>query len=123
MIDARPEQFIAFRILPCGDTGISVEFGDVIDPRVNSRVRRLYQALGNTQPVGILDLIPTYRALFIEYDPCECSFERLALLVEAALRGDAEASLPDAPVIAIPVCYGGEYGPDLDEVAACHKCP
>jgi inhibitor of KinA len=121
MIDAMSDQFIAPRILPCGDTGISVEFGDIIDPGLNARVRRLFRALRDAQPVGILDLIPTYRALFIEYDPFECSLERLALLVDAAVRGDAEASLPDAPVIEIPVCYGGEYGPDLEEVAACHQ--
>jgi inhibitor of KinA len=121
MIDAMSDQFIASRILPCGDTGISVEFGDVIDPGLNARVRRLFQALRDAQPVGILDLIPTYRALFIEYDPFECSFERLVLLVEAAVRGDAVASLPDAPAIEIPVCYGGEFGPDLEEVAACHQ--
>jgi KipI family sensor histidine kinase inhibitor len=121
MIDAMPDQFIAPLILPCGDTGISVEFGNVIDPGVNARVRRLFQTLKDVRPVGILDLIPTYRALFIEYDPCECSFERLVLLVEAAVQGDAEVSVPDAPVIEIPVCYGGDYGPDLDEVAAYHQ--
>ena len=121
MTDAMPNQSIAPRILPCGDTGISVEFDDVIDPRVNAEVRRLFRTLRTAQPAGILDLIPTYRALFIEYDPCDCSFERLVLLVEAAVRGDAEASVPDAPVIEIPVCYGGEYGPDLDEVAAYHQ--
>jgi inhibitor of KinA len=121
MSDAMPDQFIVPRVLPCGDTGISVEFGDVIDPRVNARVRRLFQTLRNAQPVGILELIPTYRALFIEYDPCECSFERLVLLVEVAVQGDAEGSFPNAPVIEIPVCYGGEYGLDLEALAAYHQ--
>jgi len=111
------------RILPCGDTGISVEFGNAIDPQINAEVRRLFQTLGTARHPGILGLIPTYRALFIEYDPWECSFERLVLLVEDAIKAGVEPSVPDTPVIHIPVCYGDEYGPDLDELAAYHQMP
>jgi hypothetical protein len=30
-------------------------------------------------------------------------------------------ALPQPRTVEIPVCYGGEFGPDLDELAAAHK--
>jgi KipI family sensor histidine kinase inhibitor len=105
----------------CGDTGINVEFGNTIDRTVNEKVQRLFKALKARCCPGILDLIPAYRSLCIRYDPWGCSYERLLLVVEDCLCLTAETELSVAEVIEIPVCYGGEYGPDLTEVAAQHQ--
>jgi inhibitor of KinA len=105
---------------PCGDTALSVELGETIDIASNRRVHRLHGQLKSRQVAGLLGMNPTYRALFIEYDPRLISFERLLLLVEEAI----EASIPpeeERETVEIPVCYGGEYGPDLEEVAARHN--
>ncbi|MFZ2445373.1 MAG: 5-oxoprolinase subunit PxpB [Syntrophobacteraceae bacterium] len=108
------------RILLCGDTGISVEFGDRIDPEINARVRRLYSRLRSGRPPGILDLNPTYRSLFIQYDPWVCSFERLAGYIEECIESGDAPEEQAASVKEVPVRYGGEFGPDLEEVAAFH---
>lgn len=108
------------RILLCGDTGISVELGNDIDPGINHRVQQLFGRLGARRLPGILGLNPTYRSLFIQYDPWECSFEKLLLAVEECLKSGGGAEAGVAPAVEIPVCYGGEYGPDLDEVASFH---
>jgi inhibitor of KinA len=112
---------LEYRVLVCGDTGVSIEFGDAIDPAINAGVRRLFLALKSSRPVGVVDLIPTYRSLFIQYDPWRCSFERLLLLVEGAMREGPDLPASDGPVVEIPVCYGGRYGPDLDELAGLHR--
>jgi inhibitor of KinA len=108
------------RFLPCGDTGLSVEFADGIDRLVNDRVQRLFRHLRAKSFPGIVDLNPTYRSLIIQYRPWECSFENLVLLVEEALKAPDEGRFRAADPVRIPVCYGGIYGPDLDEVAAFH---
>jgi inhibitor of KinA len=108
------------RFLPCGDSGLSVEFADGIDRLVNDRVQRLFRHLQAKSFPGIVDLNPTYRSLFIQYRPWECSFENLVLLVEEALKAPDEGQFRAAALVRIPVCYGGIYGPDLDEVAAFH---
>ena len=110
-----------YRVLLCGDTGVSIEFGDAIDLAINARVRQLYRVLKSLRPLGILDLIPTYRSLFIEYDPWQCSFEQVLLVVEDAIQKGAALPADVASVMDIPVCYGGEFGPDLDELAATHR--
>jgi KipI family sensor histidine kinase inhibitor len=110
-----------YRVLLCGDTGVSIEFGDGVDPAINNRVRRLFQVLKSFRPAGILDLIPSYRSLFVEYDPWQCSFEQVLLVVEDAIQKGAALPADVASVMDIPVCYGGEFGPDLDELAATHR--
>jgi inhibitor of KinA len=105
---------------PCGDTALSVELGERIDIEINRRVHRLQGQLKKMHAAGLLGMNPTYRALFIEYDSRLISCERLMLLVEEAL----EAPIPpeeESETVEIPVCYGGEYGPDLEEVAALHN--
>jgi inhibitor of KinA len=108
------------RMLPCGDTAVSVEFGNVVDRSVNERVHALFRTLKSLNPPGILDLIPTYRSLLIQYDPWECSFEQLLLLIEDCLENSPEMVWKEAGTVEIPVCYGGRLGPDLDEVAGFH---
>lgn len=108
------------RVLICGDTGISVEFGDGIDRDVNQRVQRLFRCFKKTGHPGVLSLNPTYRSLFIQYDPWECSFEKLLLMVQACLGEPVDTDRAGSDVVEIPVCYGGDLGPDLDHVADCH---
>lgn len=110
-----------YRVLLCGDTGVSIEFGDAIDLAINARVRQLYLVLKSLRPLGILDLIPTYRSLYINYDPWQCSFERILMVVEDAIRDERVLPADAASVVDIPVCYGGDFGPDLDELAATRR--
>jgi KipI family sensor histidine kinase inhibitor len=108
------------KILLCGDTAVSVEFGDRIDPGINALVRRLYALLKAGGHPGITDLNPAYRSLFIQYDPWVCSFERLAGIIEMSLPLLDAAVEERAQVKDVPVCYGGLFGPDLEEIAALH---
>ncbi len=108
------------KILCCGDTGISVEFGNSIDPETNTMVRGLFTALKSKPRPGILDLNPTYRSLFIQYDPWACSFERLVQLVEACLESGAVAAAQRPAVKEVPVCYEEQFGLDLEDVARFH---
>jgi KipI family sensor histidine kinase inhibitor len=108
------------RFLPCGDTGLSVELADGIDRQANDRVQHLFRYFRAKRFAGILDLNPTYRSLFIQYQPWKCSFENLVMLVEDGLMAPDSGQVQQAAPVRIPVCYGGVYGPDLDEVAAFH---
>lgn len=105
------------RILLCADTGVSVEFGDRIDPAVNRRVRLLHKRLKAGSHPGIIDMGPAYCSLFIRYDPRVCSLERLLCIIEENLAPlGAEGEGPEQ-IVEVPVCYGGRFGPDLGELA------
>jgi KipI family sensor histidine kinase inhibitor len=108
-----------FRILPCGDSALTVEFGDTVDPDLNARVLALDTALAANPPPGIGEAIPTYRALYVQYDPVAIRFAELAARLRALAVACKSRSEPQRRW-RVPVVYGGEYGCDLEEVARYH---
>lgn len=107
-----------FRI--AGDRGLLVEYGDAIDPAINRKVRAMAIALGEEPPEGVLEVIPTYRSLLILYDPLVTTSSRLQKDLQALEERLPEIQIPPPEMVEIPVCYGGEYGPDLEFVAQSH---
>jgi KipI family sensor histidine kinase inhibitor len=103
------------RFLPAGDAALVVELGDAIDPAINEAVLGLDAALAAAKVTGVLETVPTYRSLLVEYDPRITDRDRL---VEAlrALR-HAPVALPAPRRFLIPVAFGGAYGEDLAEAA------
>lgn len=99
-----------------GDKGFLVEFGDGIDPQVNAKVRAMAGILEKEKPEGILEVIPTYRSLLFIYDPEQTDPDSLYLLVEKLETSRAEMDPNTFRIIEIPVCYGGEFGPDIGNV-------
>ncbi len=105
------------RYLISGDSTLVVEFGDKISPEINGRVIALMRALDQRRLAGIVEMLPTYRSLGINYDPLMISMEELKGEVEI-LRGELWVSYKFRQrTIEIPVAYCGEYGPDIENVA------
>ncbi len=112
-----PPETADVAIRPCGDTALSVEFGDRLDPALNRRVMALDAALRALAPPGVVETVPTYRALTLHLDPLVADLPRLcATLAELAAR-PAPATAPGR-LWRVPVVYGGTFGEDLNSVAA-----
>jgi KipI family sensor histidine kinase inhibitor len=104
------------RLLPSGDSAITVEFSRNIDDAANGRVLALDRALAGAPVEGVTETVPTYRSLLVHYDPLVIGFDALAEKLTALAR------LPVPPLTTtrrwrIPVVYGGEHGVDLEDVA------
>jgi KipI family sensor histidine kinase inhibitor len=104
------------RFLPAGDAGLVVEFGNAIDPALNAQVRALAHLLAPARVPGILEVVPTYRSLGVEYDPTRLDFSALTAEARALLDRLSTAALPPSRRIELPTLYGGEFGPDLPSV-------
>ena len=105
------------RFLPVGDMALSVEFGDRIDPAINAAVISLDLGLAASEIAGIIETVPTFRALMICYDPDELPYERLLDHLRELLTRPAQAGAAQGRRWTVPVVYGGAHGDDL-EVAA-----
>src|SRR5436309_1544448 len=70
------------RILACGDQALTVEFGDAIDAALNHQVIALDAAL-RALGAPILETVPTYRSLLVEYDGSLAEFHELRARIEA----------------------------------------
>jgi len=107
-------------MLCAGEQGLVVEFGNVISPEVNARVQRLAGKISEGKVEGVIELVPTYRSLLIYFDPLRLARSDLSRMIERllAVEGAVDKGGKDkVRVIHVPVCYGGEFGPDLDHVA------
>lgn len=105
------------RILHAGDNCLVVEFGRMISLDINARVQELRRALEAKNNRAIRELVPTYRSLAVYFDPLLPDADTLLrTLGELASEtvGDAASG---GSVVVIPVCYGGEFGPDIANVA------
>ncbi|WP_232629312.1 5-oxoprolinase subunit PxpB [Methylobacterium sp. Leaf118] len=107
------------RLLACGDTAFTIEFGDRIDPALSARVRALDAALAERPPPGLVETVPTYRSLTVHLDPLIADPEATGRAV-LALAGATQASAAPERLWHIPVVYGGAFGIDLAAVADHH---
>ncbi|MBO4224815.1 5-oxoprolinase subunit PxpB [Bradyrhizobium neotropicale] len=104
------------RLLPSGDSAITVEFSRDIDDAANRRVLALDRTLAAAPIAGVTETVPTYRSLLVHYDPVQIGFEALGeQLLTLARRRDPAAARTRR--WRIPVAYGGEHGIDLEDVA------
>jgi len=102
---------------PMGDRSLLVELGETIAPDVNRRVQELMLRLQQARLPGVREFAPGYRSLLVVFDPLTLSPSELkARITEVAGRPGC-AGLPQAKLLSVPVFYGGDYGPDLEEVA------
>jgi KipI family sensor histidine kinase inhibitor len=107
------------RILPCGDSALTVEFGSTIDPDINGKVLALDDIVRAHAPAGLIETVPTYRSLTIQFDPAATDYDALVRLLTEETK-DLAPSNAVGRRWRVPVVYGGEYGSDLEEVAGIH---
>jgi KipI family sensor histidine kinase inhibitor len=104
-----------------GDRCLIVDLGDRIDPEVGLRCLTLADRLRQAQLPGILDIVPSFTAVAIYFEPSvgfnDNPIDTLSALVQTLVTQIEEGAKLQARQIQIPVCYGGQHGPDLNDVA------
>lgn len=105
------------RILTAGDSALLIEFGKDINPETNRKITALVQLMREQHIEGIVDVIPAFCSLLINYDPRVLSYEELKERMEHLLKMETKTEATRKRIFEIPVCYGGEYGPDIENIA------
>ena len=110
------------RIVAAGDAALVVELPARIDPAINARLVALAETIRNRCGSAVTDAVVGYCTLTVYFDPVRVDpvwleGEMLTLATDA--EGIAQV---EGPLVHVPVCYGGELGPDLEEVAARIDC-
>lgn len=111
-----------FRIKPAGDSALLVELPPRIDPVTSARVLALARTIERRHASIVRDLVVGYCSLTVYFDPRHVEAGWLEAEVGAAALDVAEIPGGNGATIDVPVCYGGEFGPDLAEVARAAKC-
>jgi inhibitor of KinA len=106
------------RVVSAGDSVLVVEFDEVIDAAVNARAIACAAAIQAADLSGVRDVVPTYRSVAVYFDPLRTDRAALDASVARAARDDAREQTAAGAAVRVPVCYGGDLGPDLPGVAA-----
>ncbi len=101
-----------------GDSAVLVYLGDKQDVAINQRVHALARSLLIDPIEGFIETIPGYSSLMVIFDPLKLSLNKIQKWVIENLKSSNESLEFSPAYVRIPVVYGGEYGPDLEFVAA-----
>ena len=105
------------KILTAGDASLLVEFGKEINPEINRKIAATVQLMREQHIEGVVDVIPSFCALLINYDPRVIGYEEIKSRIKDLLRVEIKAGAERKKIFEIPVCYGGEFGPDIKTIA------
>ena len=110
------------RIAAAGDGAVRVGFTPAISPEISARVIALGRAVRERCGDMVHDVVVGYCSVTVYFDPLTLD----PAWLESEVRRTAEelppASVTDGALIDVPVCYGGELGPDLADVAVAAGC-
>jgi inhibitor of KinA len=112
---------------PLGDQALVITVGSSIDEATHRMVRAVVRAIESAEIAAVTDVVPAYASVAIHYDPARVpgsaigsAYEHLVSLLRAKLDGVRADDVGVPRTVEIPVCYGGDLGPDLDDVARRH---
>lgn len=102
---------------PLGDSAVLIELGKKIGGKTLQEVRILAGSLEASPLPGVKDIVPSFTTVTVHYDAARPGgYARLCEDISARAKGK-KIALKKPRTHLIPVCYGGEFGPDLPEIA------
>ena len=113
-----------FTIESLGENALLLRLGDILDERINLRVHALARQIGLDAPAWLLDIVPAFASLAVCFDPLAFAGHVdpakvvSTWLKELNLESNQSEATSTSRTHEIPVRYGGEHGPDLENVAA-----
>jgi inhibitor of KinA len=110
----------AARFQPASDQSLLIYFGHQIALEAHEHVRKLLFLLDAEPIAGVRNLHPAYCSVLVKFDALKWRHEELEEILKQYLARLEDVRLPEPRQMEIPVCYGGEHGPDLMDVGAMH---
>jgi inhibitor of KinA len=107
-----------FRIVSAGDAALLLEWPARIDPLVSGRAVALAQAVRAECAAHVRDVVVGYCSVTVYFDPLRAEATQIDNELRRIASGLLDRAIPEGSLIDVDVCYGGEFGPDLADVAA-----
>ena len=105
------------KISTAGDSALLIEFGQEISPEINARIISCTPSIRCAFKRCTKAVIPAFTSLLINYDPRVVNYKTLTKRLQKLLKLDVNEETSTSRIFEIPVCYGGEYGPDIENIA------
>lgn len=114
---------------PQGDRAVTIHFGNDIQQHIHQQVKTLTEYL-ETEPFhGMLEVSPSFTTVTLFYEPTKIEvttpnqtpYDEVVKILTSKVSNLTISNIQTSKTVTIPVCYGGEYGPDLQDVANYHQ--
>lgn len=105
------------RFLSCGDSAVTVEFSKEMSEETNRKIRFLAAKIESDRIKGVLESVPTFCSMTVYFDPAVISRKKMEKKILKIIDSYKESSDGKRRVFLIPVCYDGEYAPDMESVS------
>ena len=105
------------RIATAGDAAITAEFPRRIAPEINRRVLAVAGAIGRRCGSSLRDVVIGYSTVTVYFDPLAVDAAWIEDELRRATSEPPAADTSAREIVDVPVCYGDDLGPDLDDVA------
>lgn len=112
---------------PLGDAAVSISFGEKVCLETYGKVQAVFQYLKAGSFPGMIECVPSYTSVTVFYNPYlliklhgkRTNPYEFVCTYLSSIAEKVEPVLPkEEEIVSIPVCYGGDYGPDLEDVAS-----
>ena len=100
-----------------GDSAISIVLGDEITPEINEQVHKISRAIVSKNLSAVSEVLSTYSGLVVYYDAQKMTLDEFKDVLTILCESKLQSLQGESRVVNIPTLYGGEYGPDLDDVS------
>jgi len=113
---------IPYIITSLGDSAVNIDYGNIIDEKINLRVHSIRNWIRRRPFDGLIDIVVGYSSLSVIFDtwviyesqkPSGTIFSWIELLLIEADKAVETEESENSRVIEIPVCYDQELAPDL----------
>lgn len=105
-----------FRFLPCGDGALTVAFHQEMSEETNRKIRFLAAKLEQMNIKGVSESVPAFCSITVYFDPLMIRRGKLEKIIRKILGTYTEGETARKRIFLIPVCYDGEYAPDMEDV-------
>ena len=120
---------MTFSLEQLGDCALLIHLGERFDAATNAHALATAARIHDARLPGVIDVAPAYASVCVRYDPLAWNdgsgtpphtriASALAALVQEVAAFEPQLKRADGAIVEIPVCYDGEFGPDLRDVAA-----
>ncbi|WP_257667611.1 5-oxoprolinase subunit PxpB [Parapedobacter tibetensis] len=119
-----------FTIYPLSEYAVTLEFSHEINADILQLISKFNTLLHRKPFDGFCTTVPAYATLSVFFDPLEViqsphlrginCFERISSYLSRLEDEEKNQIITENGTMTIPICYGGKFGPDLDEVARLH---
>ncbi|TMU84829.1 5-oxoprolinase subunit PxpB [Bacillus sp. BHET2] len=117
-----------YTLRPVGDHAVAIQLGNSIQQETHKLVKAVTYFLETQTIDWLVEIIPAFTTVTLYYDPIKIiasnkpfqntlPYSIVCSEVEHILSQLTIGEQSQSRIIDIPVCYGGEFGPDLEEVA------